>query len=61
MENRVTVAKALHLGSEGIESHADLTYSTFEILNKIPKISSFAVKWDSNIEPLSNPLLSDMC
>lgn len=44
MKNKVMVEKALYLESEGIFSHLDSIYSSFEILNKIPNLISFAVK-----------------
>lgn len=51
MKNKVIVTKALHLEPEGIKSHVDPNYSTFETLNKIPNLNSFTVKCDNNIEP----------
>lgn len=52
VKNKVMVEKALYLESEGIFSHLDSIYSSFEILNKIPNLISFAVKWDNNIGSL---------
>lgn len=56
MKNRVIDEKALYLESEGIHSHIDSIYFSFENLNKIPNLSSFIIKCDNNAELMCNLL-----
>ena len=48
--------KKHYIESQKVYIRIDSIYFSFENLNKIPNLSSFIIKYDSNTEPLCNLL-----